>query len=599
MPSSTLRNATDAHVTKVKPGRNYGKQATLHMQAGERFSYIYFNRAAPLGATITKATLRLYRGAVWPASSTRTVTVRRVSASWAESRLRWNNRPGVTGVAAVGSAPGGVRGTFVEIDVTALMQSVSNGAAWYGFRLETNETWPRWFVSSEGVAAYRPTLEVTWSDQPQAPTTLSPSGERAVSTAKPVLSFDFTDELGDTSLQAVQVQLDAAANWVAPSYDSGWVLADVPELDLSRDDIPTYAGLANNASTYWRVRVRDGAGLVSEWSDDELFKRVDLPAVTIQNPPASAVYEPTPPILWSFAGTQTAFQVVITDASDPSVVIVDSSKQTSDETAWTVPARKLTRRDYPYKLEVRLFDDVEREAVGEPIYSSAERVFTVQADSSVTGVSSLAAVQPEPKPRTRLTFSRSTAPDSFVVRRDGLVVEDELLPEDALISGTSYVYEDDNAAVWRAHTWQITAVVNGHESSASSVVFTPKQRGIWLLDRERGREVWLAGNDDGSFARGEDATVFVPIGANRVVRRVQGQRGYEGSLSGVLVDAHGRTAHEYEADLLAMREEPSRPVVLSLADMSIRVILGSVNTAPTQHVPPSRLASFEFWESSE
>lgn len=593
MPSSVLRSAVDAFVNSAAPSRNYGKLSSLHVKSGERFSYIYVNRAAPLGATITSAKLRIYQGAAWAGS--RTLSLRPVIGAWNQSRLVWTNRPATGAVVATVTNNGGPVGTLVEFDVTAAMQSVSNGGIWLGFRVESSEATARAFVSSDGHSSYRPTLEVAWTEAPDAPTTLSPSGNRAVSTAKPILGFDFTDELGDTALQAVQVQIDPTGNWTAPAFDSGWVDATVPELDLATT---AYAGLANLASTFWRVRVRDGAGLDSPWSGDEQFSRVDHSVVTITNPPAAVVNEPTPPILWSFTGVQTAWQVIISDAADPSKILADSNKRSGTVQAWTVPDGVLTRRSYAYRLEVRVWDDVARESRGLPVYASSSRVFTVEADVGVTPVSALAATQPEPKPRVRLTWTRPTAPDKYVVRRDGIVIVDELLPEDALVGGTSYVYDDDEAQTWHEHTWEVTSVVNNAESESTDVVYTPKQRGIWLLDKERDREVWIAGNESGSWALGEDATVFVPVGATQVVRRVQGQRGYEGQLSGILVDSFGRTSKEYEADLLAMRDEPARPVVLSLGDLTTTVILGNVTTYPTQHTPPARVASFEFWETS-
>lgn len=593
MPDSTLRNATDAYTDGANPSRNYATSSTLRVRSADRFSWLHFNMPAPLGSTIKSAKLRLYYADTWTA---RTISAQRVSESWKLSRITHQNQPAVVGSIVNVAAPAGAAGTFIELDVTSILQSVANGASWHGLRLSSSSTSSSSFVSTEGASARRPTLFVEWTDAPLAPTTLHPSAGNAVSTNKPTLRFDYTDALGDTTLDAVRVQIDAAADWVTPDFDSGWVTATTPELDL---DTTAYAGLANNATTFWRVQVRDASGLVSQWSDDESFARSDLGVVTITNPPAvtSVVTEPSPPIIWTYSGTQARYRVIISDAADPSIVLADSKDIDGTETSWTPPTKTLTRVG-PYVVEVRVTDDELREATPDALdYAVATRSFTVTHDPAVTAVSALAATAPSvDKPRIELTWTRGTAPDKYVIVRDGETIEDELAPEDVLVAGTSYLYADDAARPWSEHTWQVRAVVNGAQSGSASVVATPKTRGIWLFDKARDLEVWLAGSEEGGWSMGEEATVFAPIGGTQIVRRVQSQRGYEGQLGGVLVDRAGRTAIEYEADLLAMREQPASVVTLALADISLRVVLGNITTYPTNTIPPVRRVSFDFWE---
>lgn len=597
MPSVTLRNATDTWANGSETSRNYGDARQLQVRSADRFAYIFFNRAAPLGSTIKTATLRVYYDEAW--TGTRTLSVQRIAAAWKASRLTWQNRPGVTGATVSSSSPAGAAGTFVDFDVKALLQTVSDGAAWYGFRIASSEATARKLASAQGTSALRPTLTVEWSEQPQRPTTLRPSGNAAVSTNKPTLRFDFTDLLGDTTLAAVNVQIDPAANWAAPAWDSGWVTTGDPELDL---DATSYPGLANLASTYWRVRVRDGAGLESLWSEDEQFRRADLGTVTITNPAASpndVVKEPTPPLLWTYSATQAKWQVVLTLASDPSRVLASSGIQVGTETSWTPPKGVLTDTG-PYRVTVKVWDNEYREATPDAaVYASAFRDFTVVSDSGVTPVAALGITQPEyGKPTMRLEWTRTTAPDKFVVRRNGRVIEDELLPEDALVSGITYAFEDDGSAPWRTQTWEVQAVVNHAASAWVQVSGMNRSRGIWLLDYGRDLAVWLAGKDGGSFTLGEEASVFNPVGATNVVRRVQAQRGYEGSLSGALVDREGQTARQSENDLLAMRDQPARPVRLVVGDLALRVVLGNIGIYPTpESLPPQRLARFDFWEA--
>lgn len=591
MPELTLRGAVDTWVWSSKDTTRYSDARKLGLASGEAYAYLYFNRPMPLGAVVTSAKLRVYRATSWPSS---TVTTDRLGEQLKAARANWNNRPGVTGSGVSTADSGGAEGTLLELDVKTLMQTVADGAPWHGFRLSTSGAALRKLWSSEGASAYRPTLSVEWSEAPHAPTGLTPSGGKAVSTAKPLLRFQSADVLGDTTLAAVRVLVSPTADFAAP-WDSGWVTTDLPELDLAAT---SYPGLASGATAYWKVQVRDGAGLDSALSDDASFSYSPFGAVSILNPASGAspfVSDPTPRILWSYAGTQTRWQVLLLDALNPTEELADSGVRTGTETAWSPLDVDALPTTGPYRAVVRIWDDKNRD----PAYAwtSASRDFTVTDDGTVATVSGLAVTQPNPWPGVELTWTRGSAPDSYVVVRDGVTLEPALLPEDVLVSGTSYRYVDPGARVWRPHTWQVKAKVNGKQSASATVSFTPKTRGIWLLDEQNNRRVWLAGQDGGTWERPEEATTLTPIGASQGIRRVQGTRNYQGSLSGQLVDAYGRTAASYELDLEAIRKEGT-PVYLAVADLSLKVVLGNVQTAPTAHVPPSRVASFDFWEVS-
>jgi hypothetical protein len=286
-------------------------------------------------------------------------------------------------------------------------------------------------------------------------------------------------------------------------------------------------------------------------------------------------------------------------ASDPSTLLADSGKRTGTETSWTLPSGtfKSSTIGVTYVVEVRCWDTQNRETTPDvPIYASTTRSFTVSLSGATTAVSGLAAAADANAPRVVLSWTRATAPDSYLITRDGAAVEDDLAAVDALVSGTSYQYIDDTALPWRSHQWNVRAVVNGIASSSTTVTATPKQRGIWLLDKGLGLTVWIAGADEGSWSLGEEASVVTPLNATSSMRRIQSQRGFEGSISGTLVDQYGVTALQYEAALLAMRANPTRVVTLSLADLSIRVLLGNIATWPTPQSPPLRRCSFDFWE---
>lgn len=819
MPENTLYGAVDTWVNIARPSTNYVAARSLTLDSGEAFAYIYFNRPVPLGATVISAKLRVYHTAAWTGSAT--ITVARLNEQLRASQVNWNTRPAVTGTTASVTDPGGgADGTLVEIDVTTLLQDVANGATWRGLRLESTNTTARRIHSVEGTSAYRPTLYVEWSEAPQAPTNLSPSGNDAVSVAAPTVRFQVVDNLGDTTLAAAQVQVASDAAFTTGLWTSAWISTTEPQLNLATAGYPGMT--AGGASVYWRVKVRDGALLESAWSQAAQMRRVAKGTVTITNPAATGselmrnlvpnpsietntsfwantkvtmtrdttwsetgaaslklnvsatdglqyvfpyqdatqgpvnlrigpvatgdylsmrvrvrairnirvrlywttytstgasagwtsptndqadltagqvrtfeldnhvtgagtggnvvaamlpiialydyqgspsatqvsttgdaiqvdgmmvvnsktsplaasllplaywdgdtanttdnqyawlgtahaslsvkrnntpyVSEATPPFGWTFSGTQTAWRVRVYRPTNLVTPVLDSTRISTTETAWTPPSPGLPGSG-PFTIYVDAWDNVDRDR-GDEVATATPRTFMQVPDTTVTGVSSLTASQPNASPTVTLTWTRGTAPDSYTVKRNGETVAADLLPGDLLTGGTSYSWSDDGALPWQLNTYEVQAVVNSAASSPASVTITPQQRGIWLLDTAKNLRVWLAGEDGGTWERPEEATVYAPLGATVVTRRVQASRGYQGSLSGRLIDGYGRTAASYLADLETMRASPSRPVRLVAGDLSLRVLLGDVQTIPTTLVPPGRLVSFNFWQAS-
>ena len=216
-----------------------------------------FTKPAPDGATIVSATLTLYQKDSATGGS-RTLTVRRIDEIWKASTVTWNRNPDVVGttVQSQTRGNGGADGRTWDFDVTNHVQSVVDGADWFGWRV-TSDVATAMSVFAQG--RYAPILAVEWRERPEAPETLSPSGNRAVGVNKPTLRFDFTDVGGDTTLESVQVQIDAGNDFDSPDFDSGTVDTSDPELDLADT---AYGGISDGADTWWRVRVKDGSGPV-------------------------------------------------------------------------------------------------------------------------------------------------------------------------------------------------------------------------------------------------------------------------------------------------------------------------------------------------
>ena len=121
--------SADTFVSSAVPSRNYGNGTILVVQPGNT-SYIRFNLATlPMGAAVSKATLRLYVDAVVKRG---TFDVYQLNNSWSENALTYNTPPPPLGVSATGGHPISVsassRNQFLLIDVTALVQGWANGS---------------------------------------------------------------------------------------------------------------------------------------------------------------------------------------------------------------------------------------------------------------------------------------------------------------------------------------------------------------------------------------------------------------------------------------------------------------------------------------
>ncbi len=96
---STTTAVVDASVRQASPTSNFAASTTTNVATAttaNRRLYVYFDLARcspaiPATATVRLATLRLYVSAL-PASC-RTIDLFRVTASWSETTITWNNQP--------------------------------------------------------------------------------------------------------------------------------------------------------------------------------------------------------------------------------------------------------------------------------------------------------------------------------------------------------------------------------------------------------------------------------------------------------------------------------------------------------------------------
>ena len=547
-----------------------------------RRGFLYFNRPFEWGQSLTTLKLHLYSQAL---TGTRTVTLGFVSAPGFDkgiSNANWNNAPGVGSTVAVAQAAAS-DGTEWVFDIKTAAQTISDaGKGWFGFRFTIDNDAVSKFYSSYALD-FQPWLEVEVSDAPEEPTVLVPDGG-VVSVQKTWVRCDFTDYSGDQTMNAIQVQLDTSASgFGTPDFDSGTVLSDSPQLDLSTT---AWGGLTAGSSIYWRVRVRDGSLKWSPYSDPAQFTRQNKSTLTITNPPVSGlVTEFTPPITWTFSGTQTGYRVIIWRigaATLPDTVVHDSDVISGTALSYTLPVGVLIEDGQTYKAEVRAYDQYDRENLpGDLPYVVATRNFTVTTGATAV-VTSLAAtaqtIYGERSPFVKLTWSQATMPDSYTIKRDGKVVDADLDPADLLVSGTSYAYTDYGARANVQHTWKVQANVSGINSADVSVVTTVIEvPGVWLYDQDLENIILITGTDPGSWEMPENAAEHMVVNANRPVRITAGQYGWKMQSGGdwkFVRTADGtQDGTSFEALMMKLKEHPNRKIWINAGTRAARFIL--------------------------
>lgn len=94
--------SADTFVSSSFAKTNFGAVGALNVGPGST-SYVQFNLSGiPAGATVSKATLRLYVDLV---ISNGTFDIYQINKSWGESTLTYNNQPLPLGASATGGHP--------------------------------------------------------------------------------------------------------------------------------------------------------------------------------------------------------------------------------------------------------------------------------------------------------------------------------------------------------------------------------------------------------------------------------------------------------------------------------------------------------------
>lgn len=346
----------------------------------------------------------------------------------------------------------------------------------------------------------------------------------------------------------------------------------------------TYPGIAIDEIVWWRVRVQDGAGLWSGWSEPENFTRKAKGIITITNPalePNNFIEEPTPPVSWTFSKPQRAYQVYIYDYARREWVW-DVGKVTATDQNVTIERGVIRGTGSLYRLWVRVWDLENRESTpGDPVYTDAWRDFTYNFDATTDPVTSFIVTEDRTYSMVTLQWERLTAPDTYTVLRDNRVIESDIEPDELLIPGTTtYRYTDRGGSPREEHDWKVVAVVNGRSSANNPTVSATPKAITTCISRPNGADPVLLFNPDNDVQLFEATEIHQITGDAPPVLIRQSLGGYVGSIAGRIADHGNTTARQFLDRLDELRQDTGMKMLLTTADLAIECIIYNITHHP-------------------
>lgn len=584
----------DTYVNELAPTLNFSTLGYPRVRSGNEYRTLLFMPLAPsriAGRTILSATLTGVAQGSWVSQ---TLSVKAFAENWNVATVNWNNKPATVGSTVTEATGVLAAGQEFEIDVTALVQAIANGQANYGWQITTSQSTDvstmRGFKS--GHASW--VLNIDVSDPPPTPTQLNPTG--VIGTGLPVLTVDETDELAQ-----INVQIDPARDGVSPEFDSGWVSTTEPRFETAGTDYDTVAGgLDDGLTTYWRARVKLTSGAVSLWSPWVDMTRANHPALVMDNPPGTDLWDPTPDItahLSPAGDADTRWQVIIADAATPSNVRYNSGDHiTGAALDLAIPVtwngRKVFPVDGDYRLTVKAWDRSDRvPSEGDPTFVREIVTVTLDVDGTVTAPNSLTAtMETSGYPDVVLAWERASDPDKFIIRRDGEVIA-RVFPDDVRTAPGEFEWIDEGATPNFSQIYAVRAVTNVlgvKKSSASSNTATifATVNSVWL--RSEFGDVELFGTGIEAKQIDKRQTFDMPYRAENV-DIITAVGGFEGSFKLAIDNRPGATSVDtVRAILEELRQAPQTEVRMIWGTANILTHIAGLSVTPDGEMVPSR-----------
>lgn len=595
MTDLLITQAGDAWIHSGRTGLNTGSGAWVQVKSGERLGFVWPPLQALAGRTVLAASLV---GRVGPGHVAQTYTVAPVTKRWSPGRVKWGTTggPTVNLAAAVTETVAALPDKgVVEFDVTSMVAAVSAGTDWFGVRISTNSTaaGQKFYATDSGAPSWE--LRVTLSDAPEQPSNLRPNAG-AVSSATPILAWDFTDLGGDSTEQAefrVQIDtpaVDAEPDEVAPDFDTGWTVGADPQFDVAASGHTP--ATTDTLPTYWRVQTKDGAGEASEWSDWADYTVSALLTVVVDSP-VGPFGDPSPTLAaHTLEGVDVWWKAWVT-GPDRSDIRAESGLQTSS-IAWEIPERNSDRRrvlreDEAGWIHLQVGDYVDRAvAVGEKPYVDVWIAVEFDDDLGIQPPTYLDVVQPdEGDPRMRWTWARSEAASAWLLQVDDVTVA-RLDADEVTATGSGYYTYTDNGLIspMRPHTLQVRALEGESRSvkASPSVRFSYQVAGVWLVPDD-GEPIVLDGTAVGDFGRSDRAATFTPL-VGPEVDVVYDYEGMKGSFVGS-IDDRDDDVWDKLARIEALAESTNRVVRMVWGSHSITARIMDLSAVAADDIMPS------------
>lgn len=524
--------------------------------------YVYTNLPTDLaGRDVTAAWLEVE---MVEGAGSRTITVQRhAKPTTTYANMTWNTRAlALAGSTAVPVTQDSADTSWI-FPVTADLQAISLGGAYYGWRFHTSYT-AQWRMHGwDSVLAV--TLHVELDGVPEPPEELRPDGVTAL--AAPTFVWQEPDELVSARMQVAAV--DAAwtedAGFTSPLWDSGVVVTTVPQLDS--DDLG-WTGMAEDAVVEVTA-MQTTSGGPSKWGAPVTVTRKSLPTLTITGP-IGTTEDPTPTISWT-ASDQESYQVWLTSGGTQ---LYDSTQLPGDASAHTV-TKGATTEGQTLKAKVRIKDDEPRSpSPGDPGYVEKSVTFTYVPGAGAA-IDSLAAVQVGVTPWVELSWTDGEVADEYGVMRDGVLVaqfaglDDESDPVNS--------YRDWTCPPNTDVVYNVVRIVEGSAGAAGPTEpLRTVVKGEWVGDPASGVSFTTKG-EQSALAFTESSVTYEIPGAEFDVTRTFALKGRTGPGGGSMEDYDGRSMAEQSVDVWAVKSDPTVTYRYVIGDINIPALIRAVD----------------------
>lgn len=360
------------------------------------------------------------------------------------------------------------------------------------------------------------------------------------------------------------------------------------DIILQFGSLSIFSPLTVGSSVWWRCRNMDGAGLWSPWADSvqagyQPYGNISSLQVSGST---TGIQEASPTVTWAFSGVQSAYQVIIADAADPTNWLWDTGKVQGGQQSVGIPFGTINDATLSYIITVRVWDNIAfREGIpGFPTYVEASTAALPFAYSgAVTNPTSLAMTSDLVRPIATLTWVSAVAPDTFQIQRsdDGGLTwyyVDDRLPADLSTGGTNYAWVDTGAKQYVSHQWRVFRVVAGVQGTGA-VVSGVVARLCPVLMRNNGNDACFFMNPERDRHRLGIQGLAERMGGPPVLvtQRLGGQTGH---VRGRFVnEAPGGTysARSQRTSFLALERDSGKKMQLAIANETLTVVAFNFN----------------------